>query len=57
MSAMSSAVPVRSARARTGWTSTGVILAILLIVALALSSVQDIAYVAIPPSQRSFSRR
>ncbi len=56
MSAVSSALPVRSARARTAWTSTGVILAILLIVALALSTVQDIAYVAIPPSQRTFTQ-
>jgi hypothetical protein len=56
MSAITSALPVRSVRARTAWTSTGVILAILLIVALALSTSQDIAYVAIPPSQRSFSQ-
>ncbi len=56
MSAVSSAVPVRSARARTGWTSVGVVLAIVFMVALALSTVQDIAFVAIPPSQRSFTQ-
>jgi hypothetical protein len=55
VSAVSSALPVRSAAARAGWTSTGVIMAILLIVTLALSTVQDIAYVAIPSSQRSFT--
>jgi hypothetical protein len=45
---------VRAFRGRFWWTTTGFVLAALIILALALSSISNIAYLGIPSSQRIF---
>lgn len=56
MSAVTSLVPSRLAHGGSWWRAFGFTLAVLLILALALSTVSDIAYFPIPSHQRIFAQ-